>query len=140
MFTQDRKQLRSIFFEVFAKLAQQEALTPGEEIIAHVIQMHPEYHSILQNKDKYLDCDYLPEFGQTNPFLHMSLHISIFEQIQLNKPESIQVLYQKLRMKHPDEHEATHKMMDCLAESLWEAKGGEPNMQDYLNKLSQLTA
>ena len=83
--------------------------------------------------------DYTPEMGQTNPFLHMGMHIAIREQLGGDRPAGILVVYQRL-CRRLDSHAAEHLMMECLGETLWEAQrgGGEPDERVYLERLRQL--
>lgn len=116
-----------------------QALTGMEQVVAQVIDLHPEYHHIFSNADN-VDQDFPVEAGQANPFLHMGLHISLHEQLATDRPAGIRDLYQQLRLKFGDHHRCEHEMMDCLAESLWQAQraGQAPSEQDYLLALRRL--
>lgn len=116
-----------------------QVLTGMEQVVAQVIDMHPEYHHIFSNTDN-VDQDFPVEAGQSNPFLHMGLHISLHEQLATDRPAGIRDLYQQLRIKIGDHHRCEHEMMDCLAESLWQAQraGHAPSEQDYLLALRRL--
>ena len=122
LFNPSRDQVRQFFFDTWAKFQQQQSLTDLEGIALQVIQMHPEYYVVLNTSEKYMDQAYFPEMGETNPFLHMSLHMSILEQISINQPIGIADAYQKLRVKHGNESDAQHDLMDCLAETIWQAQ------------------
>jgi hypothetical protein len=132
-----RHEFRQIFGEVFQKINQNLPLTPMEAQIAEVIELHPEYHATL-GSDKSLDQDYTPEMGQSNPFLHMALHLSIRDQIRLNRPTGVTPLFQKLCRQTP-EHAAEHFFIECLAEVLHEAQRNNqaPNEEDYLRKIRE---
>ena len=82
MFGQDRTELRQMFFTSWKKHQNQQLMEPLEAVVAKIIELHPEYHSLLEDENAQLDKDYTPEMGQTNPFLHMAMHISIQEQLQ----------------------------------------------------------
>ena len=101
--------------------------------------MHPEYHVVLDEPERYLEQAYFPEMGETNPFLHMSLHLSVLEQIGIDQPTGITQAYQKLQQKYQDVHHAQHDLMDCLAETLWQAQrdGKSPDAEVYLNCMQQ---
>ncbi len=102
MFNPTQADVRNFFFDVFGKAKQNIALSDLEKIAYGVILEHPEYHEVLQNKDKYLEVQYLPEMGQTNPFLHLSMHLTIIEQLSINQPIGISELLMmsiKLLMK-----------------------------------------
>jgi hypothetical protein len=122
LFNPSRDQVRQFFFDTWAKFQQQQSLTDLEGIALQVIQMHPEYYVVLNTSEKYMEQAYFPEMGETNPFLHMSLHMSILEQISINQPIGIADAYQKLRVKHGNESDAQHDLMDCLAETIWQAQ------------------
>ena len=139
MFGQNRQQLRQYYHDVWHKKNQNMALSDLEKIIAHVITEHPEYHAIFDNTSS-LEQEYFVENGQTNPFLHMGLHISLHEQISTDRPAGIRTIYQKLQKKFSDAHETEHQMMECLTESLWLAQRNNtaPSEQDYLIALTAL--
>lgn len=139
MFGQNRQQLRQVFFDVWSKMQNPEPMTALERAIAQIIDMHPEYHAILASPDK-LDQDFSVEAGQSNPFLHMGLHISLHEQISTDRPAGIRALYQQLLGHYQDQHRCEHEMMECLAESLWQAQRNNqpPSEADYLQALRRL--
>lgn len=139
MFNPTRNQARQIFFDTWYKYGQQESLSGMETIALEVILQHPEYHSMLANYDQFIDKDYLPEFGETNPFLHMSMHMAIQEQLSIDQPFGIQERYRNLVTKLGDEHAATHNMMECLGEMIWHAQRDQtpPNGQIYLDCLDK---
>ena len=140
MYSQDRNQIRTFFRSAWKKYIDKLPAEPLEILVGDVISIHPEYHNMLENDSNDLDKDYQPEEGQTNPFLHMGMHISLREQYNSNRPDGIQLLYKKILIKMGDPHEAEHVMMDCLAENLWQAqKSGElPDEKAYLDCLKQI--
>ncbi|MET0024407.1 MAG: DUF1841 family protein [Sedimenticola sp.] len=140
MFGNDRLQMRRMFTDSWQKSKQGAPLEPLEKMIVEIIQQHPEYHKMLEDPDGSLDRDFMPEEGQTNPFLHMGMHISIQEQISTDRPAGIRLAYQKLSLKTGDHHEAEHKMMECLGRMLWEAQrsGGMPDENLYLECVRQI--
>ena len=137
MFNPTRNQARQLFFDTWRKYKKSEALSGIETITIEVILQHPEYHQLLENYDHYIDKDYLPEFGETNPFLHMSMHVAIKEQLSIDQPFGIQERFQNLSIKLGDVHAATHVVMECLGEMLWHAQRDQtsPNAQIYLDCL-----
>ena len=122
LFNPSRDQVRQFFFDTWAKFNQQQALSDLEKIAIQTIQMHPEYHAVLDAPERFMEQAYFPEMGETNPFLHMSLHLSILEQININQPTGIAPTYAQLKLKHQDAHMAQHDLMDCLAETIWQAQ------------------
>jgi hypothetical protein len=87
-----------------------------------------------------LDRDYAPEGGQTNPFLHMGLHLGIREQVATDRPGGIAKIHRELTARLGDPHAAEHRMIDCLAETLWEAQSTNraPDEALYLERLRRL--
>lgn len=140
LFNPSRDQVRQFFFDTWAKFQQLHALTDLEKIALEVIQMHPEYHAILSNPAKFAGQEYFPEMGETNPFLHMSLHLSVIEQISINQPIGITKIYESLKMKLSDAHLAQHKILDCLAETIWHAQRNKVPLdsEHYLNLLRKI--
>jgi len=93
-----------------------------EEIALEVILLHPEYQFILDDSERYHDKDYLPEMGDTNPFLHMGMHIAIKEQLSIDQPVGIRDRFDRLLKKTGNEHDTMHQIMECLAEMIWQAQ------------------
>ncbi len=138
LFNPSRDQVREFFFNTWLKFKQSLALEGIEKIGVQVIQMHPEYHAILDNSARFMHQQYFPEMGETNPFLHMSLHLSILEQISINQPIGIAKIYQQLIQHHQDEHDAQHQLLDCLAETLWQAQRNQQALDaEYYMQLMQ---
>ena len=139
MFGQNRQQLRQFYHQVWQKQLANEPLDALEAMIAQVISEHPEYQKIF-NSDASLEQEYFVEDGDTNPFLHMGLHISLHEQISTDRPVGIRDLYQQLQAKFGTAHDTEHQMMECLTESLWLAQrhNQPPSEADYLIALQKL--
>ncbi|MGB5624628.1 MAG: DUF1841 family protein [Woeseiaceae bacterium] len=140
IFGQDRTELRRMYAEAWRKQCERLPLSPLEAQIAAVVDWHPEYHGDVADDD--LERDYTPDGGHTNPFLHMGLHLGIREQVSTNRPAGIATIYAALAAKTGDPHVAEHQMIECLAETLWEAQSqnGAPDEQKYLERLRRLTA
>lgn len=138
-YTQERDKLRQVYADVWRKARDNEPMDALETLIARVIEDHPEYHALLNNKH-HLANEYLPELGETNPFLHMGMHLAIQEQVVTNRPVGIKAIYEKLSEKTQDFHQTEHQMMECLAESLWQAQQQQqsPDEQAYLACLQKL--
>lgn len=144
LFNPSRDQVRQFFFDTWTKFKQKSNLSDLEKIAVEVIQMHPEYHAILDSPDRYMNQQYFPEMGETNPFLHLSLHLSVIEQISINQPIGITQIYDKLRQRYNDSHSnsshlAQHDLLDCLAETIWQAQRNNVPLDttNYLNLLKQ---
>lgn len=138
LFNPSRDQVRQFFFHTWQQFNQQKILSDLEKIALEVIQMHPEYHTILNNPAQFSQREYFPEMGETNPFLHMSLHLSAIEQIGINQPIGISQIYETLKAKHRDAHKAQHDLLDCLAETIWQAQRNQQPLdaEHYLTLLN----
>ncbi len=140
IFSQDRDALRQQYHDVWQKMQSGQILTALEQMIADVIVLHPEYHNLLSSPIQPGQ-EYFVENGQTNPYLHMGLHIAVLEQLSTDRPAGIVQAYQRLIAQTADEHKAQHMMVDCLAEQLWLAQQNQqtPSETAYLNALQRLT-
>ncbi|MGD8378807.1 MAG: DUF1841 family protein [Gammaproteobacteria bacterium] len=134
MFGQDRSEIRRTFFEVWDKLQTGAPMEALQQIIGEVIEAHPEYHSLFADRDAVLDRDWTPADGETNPFLHMGMHIAIREQLTTNRPAGLRDAYRVLVGRLGEPHAAEHEMMECLGRALWEAQraGTLPDENAYL--------
>lgn len=137
MFNPSQHDVRRFFCETYRKSMSGEILTPMETIAAHWISLHPEYHDLLSHLDKALNADFSVEKGQTNPFLHLSMHLSISEQISINQPVGIRDAFIALAKLRGDEHAAHHEIMECLGEMLWQSQrtGLPPDGEAYINNI-----
>lgn len=137
---QDRNKMRMMYIQAWKKHREKQTLEPLDQVLVNIIERHPEYHKLLEDPDKYLDKDYTPEMGETNPFLHMGMHISIQEQVSTNRPAGINILYEQLITKLGDPHEVEHQLMECLGLMLWEAQRDNrmPDEQAYLKCAEKL--
>lgn len=136
MFSSNRSELRQYFFSAWQKYRENLFIEPIEKQIIEVILLHPEYQNLLSDPDSYQDKD----FSEFNPFLHLSLHLALEEQLSTNRPDGIAALYHQLLPKFSNPHELKHRMMDCLADVLWQVQSTNsvPNEFDYLNSLKKI--
>ena len=139
MFSNDRTELRRMFHDCWELKQQGQTLDPLQRLIVSVIEQHPEYHGLLENSDSLVR-DYHPAQGETNPFLHMSMHIALIEQISTDRPSGIRECHQKLTQTLASAHKAEHRMMDCLSEAIWKAQLNNtiPDESAYLACLQNL--
>lgn len=139
LFNPSRDEVRQFFFDAWTKFRQQKVLTDLEKMAVGIMHLHPEYHAILDMPEQYLQQAYYPELGETNPFLHMSLHLSIQEQISINQPTGITQAYGKLCTRYQEEHEAQHALLECLAETIWLAQRNQSGLDaaHYLQLIEQ---
>jgi hypothetical protein len=136
---QSRDEVRQMYLAVWHKLQQKMPLEPMEALIADVIEIHPEYHSLLETGDDIRQQEFTPEQGQTNPFLHMGMHIALREQAAADRPPGVKAIHQKL-VSQKGQHKAEHDMMECLGQSLWSAQRNNqlPDEAAYLDCLKKL--
>lgn len=139
LFNPSRDEVRAFFFDTWGKFKAQQPLTDLEKLALSIMHMHPEYHDILSDPERYQHQAYFPEMGETNPFLHMSLHLSILEQISINQPIGITQIYQQLKAKYQNEHDAQHDLLECLAETIWLAQRNQSGLdaEHYLRLMQQ---
>jgi hypothetical protein len=137
IFGQDRNELRKMYADAWQKHCGKQPLSPLEAQIAQVIVDHPEYHDAISGN---LDRDFAVEGRETNPFLHMGLHLGIREQVSTDRPGGVATIYSSLASKSGDAHDAEHRMIDCLAETMWEAQSQNqaPDEAEYMERLRQL--
>ncbi len=136
---QSRAQLRQMYLEAWRKFSAQLPLEPLEGQIAAVIAEHREYLPLLESPEA-LEAQFTPEGGRQNPFLHMSLHLAIREQVATDRPAGISRIHRDLTARLGSAHAAEHAMLERLAEALWEAQraGCMPDEQRYLQRLQSL--
>ncbi|MCU0930174.1 MAG: DUF1841 family protein [Burkholderiaceae bacterium] len=135
MFQPSQHDVRRFFCEVLRKQRGGEPLTPMEALAAPWIDAHPEYHAELADVDAALAAVYQVEDGRTNPFLHLSMHLSISEQISIDQPSGIRQAFELLAARRDSAHEAHHEIMECLGEMIWASQrsGLPPDGLAYLD-------
>ena len=122
MFNPTREQVRQFFCEAWRKHRERLILEGAEVTAADLIEHHPEYHALLENPEAAVEKEFTPENGQMNPFLHLSLHLAVADQLAVDRPQGIRAAYEKLRQRL-EVHDAEHVLIDCLGETLWHAQG-----------------
>ena len=139
MFNPSRRQARELFFGAWEKYRAGQQLDGLEATALEVIMLHPEYHALLSDRESNIDRDYPPESGAINPFLHLSLHLSIAEQLAIDQPPGITELFEALAAKHGERHAAQHDMLECLGETVWQANrsGSAPDQNAYIECLRE---
>jgi hypothetical protein len=136
MFNPSRDEVREMFFGAWRKYREGAPLAGIESPALDVILQHPEYHGVLEAPARYRERDYT---DQTNPFLHMSLHLALEEQLSIDQPPGIRSRWQALIGRAGDRHEALHQAVECLAETLWRAQrdAAPPDAAAYLSCLER---
>ncbi len=138
-FSQNRDELRQMFIDSWRKFREDQPMQPLEQLIAQAIKAHPEYHALFDDPQALHDKDYTPEMGQSNPFLHLGLHIAVQEQIAADRPAGIRALYQTLAARSGDAHDTDHRVAECMAEAIWTAQRNNalPDEAAYLECLKK---
>jgi len=134
MFTPSQDDVRRFFCETFRKQEAREILTPIEAVARDWVVQHPEYALAFADIEMALAKRYLVEDGIENPFLHLSMHLSIAEQISIDQPPGIRAACQGLAHRLNSEHAAHHQIMECLGEMVWQSQrsGLPPDGAAYL--------
>jgi hypothetical protein len=134
MFNPSREQVRRFFCDAWKKYQERLPLVGAEVAAADIAARHPEYHALLADSAGALEQEWTPEGGQTNPFLHLSLHLAIHEQVSIDQPPGIRAAFETLRSRR-GQHEAEHVILECLGETIWRAQrqGGAMDADAYLD-------
>ena len=126
MFNPSREQVRQFFCDAWRKHQERLPLVGAEVTAADIAARHPEYHALLADSSAALTQEWTPEDGQMNPFLHLSLHLAIHEQVSIDHPPGIRAAFNALRAKM-EAHAAEHVLLECLGEIIWRAqREGKP--------------
>ena len=135
MFDPSQADVRRFFCGLWSKHLAREPLTPLEAMALDWVLQHPEYHDDLRSIDEALVATYPPEAGRTNPFLHLSMHLAISEQLSIDQPPGIRAAFEQLARRLDSPHEAAHQVMECLGEVVWRAQrdGTAPDGARYVD-------
>jgi hypothetical protein len=137
MFEPTREQVRDLFFGAWQKYRNGEPLAGMDTIAVDIVLAHPEYHAMLSSPAQHRERDY---GGEANPFLHMSLHLALEEQLSIDQPPGVVAKFKKIvETKGGDRHSALHEAIECLAEMLWQSQrhGLAPDAASYLGCLER---
>jgi hypothetical protein len=136
MFSPSRDEVRDMFFAAWRGYREGRPLAGIEALALDVMLQHPEYHETLEHPERYRDRDYVDE---SNPFLHMSLHLALEEQLSIDQPPGIRRAWQALLARAGERHGALHEALECLAETVWRAQrdGLPPDAAAYLSCLER---
>jgi hypothetical protein len=134
MFNPSREQVRQFFCDAWRKHQERLPLVGAEVTAADIVARHPEYHILLNTPDAALTQEWSPEGGQMNPFLHLSLHLAIHEQVSIDQPPGIRSCWEQLRARM-EPHDAEHVILECLGETIWRAQrqGGPMDALAYVD-------
>ena len=136
MFTSDRSKQRQYLKQAWEKYTSQEQLEPLELQLSKIVEQHPEYQNLIKN----LDSEYFPEQGNTNPYLHINLHLTLQDQITMDQPKGIRDIHSQLIVKIKDAHEVVHMMMEHIAEMIFNAQKNNAafDLDGYIQALKSL--
>lgn len=137
IFNPTRDQARQFLYESWRKHRMKELLSPLEDITVKLIEKHPEYHTLLEDPARGRDNEYHPAQGETNPFLHLMMHLTIEEQLSIDQPAGVRDQFTRMKQKYGTEHDAQHQMMECLGEMIWQSQRNKtaPDAHFYLGCL-----
>lgn len=134
MFTPSQFDVRRFFCDTYQKHQNGQILTPLEAMARDWVVLHPEYAAILADPEAAMAADYSVERGTSNPFLHLSMHLTISEQLSIDQPPGIRAAHLQLAQRLDSEHEAQHQIMECLGQMIWQSQrsGLPPDGAAYL--------
>ncbi|MDX1594289.1 MAG: DUF1841 family protein [Gammaproteobacteria bacterium] len=140
MFSDNRDELRNAWITAWHKHRENRPMEPLEVMIADVIASHPEYHALFDDPEETMQQEWTALRGETNPFLHMGLHLALHEQLATDRPPGIREIHRRLTRRKGDRHAAEHAMIECLAEALWLGQRNDqpPDEAAYLERLKAL--
>ena len=126
--------VRRFFCGVYAKAKTAAPLEPMEMLVSQWMDEHPEYHAELADVDAALASMHQADPNRENPFLHLSMHLSISEQCSIDQPRGIRQAVELLTARLDSLHDAHHATMDCLGQMLWESQraGRPPDGNAYI--------
>ncbi len=137
---QSREAIRTLFYEAWGKHKNKQDLTAEETLLAQLIEQHPDYIEIFDDEEKHLNTDFKTDGSEENPFLHLSFHHALLDQVGVDQPQGIRALYEQLVKKVGDAHEAEHQIMSILAHMIWEMLKSKKTFdhEDYLKEIQKL--
>lgn len=140
MFNPSREQVRHFFCDAWRKHLERLPLVGAEVAAADLAARHPEYHALLADAEGALDKEWTPEGGEMNPFLHLSLHLAIHEQLSIDQPPGIRAAFERL-VGRMDRHDAEHVLLEKLAETVWQAQrnGSQLDAEAYVEAVRRVS-
>ena len=134
IFNPSKQDVRRFFCEVWRKENAKSLLMPIEAMAVKWMRLHPEYHALIEDSDAAVDAEFSIERGESNPFLHLSMHLAIDEQLAIDQPTGIRSVFEMLAARAGDAHAAAHEAMECLGHVVWEAQRSTlPSDPDAIN-------
>jgi hypothetical protein len=91
------------------------------------------------NVDAALERMYEVKDGKINPFLHLSMHLSVSEQCSIDQPRGIRQAVELLTARRDSLHDAHHETMDALGKMIWESQrsGRPPDGHAYIDAVQR---
>jgi hypothetical protein len=134
MFDPSRDQARLFFIDAWRKHLARDVVSPLEDAAIRLVALHPEYHGLLAEGETALEREWTPESGEANPFLHLSLHLAVEEQLAIDQPPGLRAAFEALLARQDDRHAALHVLLECLGETLWRAQKSQspPDGEAYV--------
>ena len=138
MFNPSRDQVRHFFCNAWHKHVNRSVVEGAEATAIDIILRHPEYQALLASGDEAVAKDWTPEGGEMNPFLHLSLHLAVAEQVSIDQPPGVRAAWQKLAARL-DPHAAEHVILECLGETIFRAQqvGGGMDATAYVESIER---
>lgn len=139
MFEPSQADVRRFFCSVYAKWRDGQPMDALETLASQWVAEHPEYHADFTNVDAALERMYEVKDGQVNPFLHLSMHLSVSEQCSIDQPRGIRQAVELLTARRDSLHKAHHETMDALGQMIWESQrsGRPPDGQAYIDAVQR---
>ena len=139
MFSPSQADVRRFFCTVYDKQRLQQPMEAIETLAGQWMSEHPEYQADFANVDAALAAMGQPDTERANPFLHLSMHLSISEQCSIDQPAGIRQAVELLAARRGDLHAAHHEVMECLGRMIWESQrsGRPPDGQAYIEQVRQ---
>jgi hypothetical protein len=139
MFQPSQADVRKFFCAVFAKWHTAQPMDALETLASQWVAEHPEYHADFTNEAAALEKMYEVEDGKTNPFLHLSMHLSVSEQCSIDQPRGIRQAVELLTARRDSLHDAHHETMEALGQMIWESQrsGRPPDGQAYIDAVQR---
>jgi hypothetical protein len=139
MFQPSQNDVRRFFCATYTRQLTGMPLEPMQALAARWVQQHPEYHNELADEAAALAAVYTVEEGRSNPFLHLSMHLSIEEQCAIDQPSGIRQAVELLAARRNSLHEAHHEVMECLGDMIWTSQrsGLPPDGVVYIDAVRQ---
>lgn len=127
---------RAFLFNLWEKIQGEDPLSPLEKQIERIIDMHPETHSVLSNRETFEAHEF--DADEPDPFAHIGLHSVVVEMISNDSPRGIRSVYDRRVTQTDNKHEVQHEIMSALFEILIESTDREPEFDEHAKLMALL--